>query len=432
MEQNLITQRVIQNNQEYLLGVFKISDILKFTRYTEYTILGFDENNMPITNDKVQRKLNTKKVESISNFLLNDPQAIFPTNIVISIPSHVIDFIEEQNDKNIIIGLKFFVIFEIKNLGNGHYVEIYLSISDGKHRVRGIEFAIKTLSDQIKSKNLFGESLQGESIELIKEKLDNLNNFELPVSFFIDPILEYQAMIFSTINRTQTKVSPDLVYSLFGLTEDDSPQKTALSIVNALNGSTKSPFHKRIRLAGASSKAGKDFYRDGYPILSQATMVKSILYMITKDSSQAEIERVKPRKYFRNNPNAELLFRRYYADNLDTTIIKIINIYFSAVKDIFVDDNNRSFWEIRDSKNKPTNILQTTIGYEALLEVLKRILYLELDDSSRLNIETYKKYLIRAISIDIKDENYPQKYPFMNKTKKIFLEDLSRLIFTKS
>lgn len=54
----LKTQRVLQNNQEFLLGVFNIEDILKFTRYTEYTILGFDENdnNRPITRSEVQRK----------------------------------------------------------------------------------------------------------------------------------------------------------------------------------------------------------------------------------------------------------------------------------------------------------------------------------------------------------------------------------------
>ena len=97
----LVTQRVIQNNQEFLLGVFSIEEILKFTRYTEYTILGFDEenDNKPITKDEVQRKLNPSKINSIVNFLLNDPLAIFPTNIVISIPNHVIEDIVEENDE---------------------------------------------------------------------------------------------------------------------------------------------------------------------------------------------------------------------------------------------------------------------------------------------------------------------------------------------
>lgn len=431
MGQILNTYRVSQNNQEYLLGIFKISEILKFTRYTEYTILGFDENNLPITNKNVQRKLNSNKVEAISKFLQNDPQAIFPTNIVISIPSHVIDYIEEINEKDVQIGLKSFVHSEITKVEEGKNGDIYLSIIDGQHRVRGIEVAINSLSKQLielQSSSLFEKDT--DLVTILEEKLENLKNFELPVSFFVDPVLEYQAMIFSTINRTQTRVSQDLVYSLFGLTEDDSPQKTALSIVNALNGSAKSPFHKRIRLAGASSKAGKDFYKDGYPILSQATMVKSILYMISKNSSQAETERTKPRKYFRNYPDPELLFRKYYAENQDVTIIKIINTYFLAVRTVFLDDNNLSFWDMRDSANKPTNILQTTIGYEVLLDVLKKILLVECDENRRLDIETYKGYLKRAKQLDIKDENNPKKYPFMNKTKKLFLSELSELIFS--
>lgn len=66
----LKTIRVKQNSQEFLLGVFSIEDILKFTRYTEYTILGFDEenDNRPITRGEVQRKLNSSKVEEIADF----------------------------------------------------------------------------------------------------------------------------------------------------------------------------------------------------------------------------------------------------------------------------------------------------------------------------------------------------------------------------
>lgn len=420
----LHTQKVTQNNQEYLLGVFKIEEILRFTRYTEYTILGFDEENQPITNKQVQRKLNSSKVESIANFLINDPQAIFPTNLVIAIPSHVISSYEEI-DKKITIELDSKVNTEIDKIQKGEVGSVYLSIIDGQHRVRGIEIAIEKLEKTIGEESISID----DSSDSLHDKLQGLKDLELPVAFFIDPVLEYQAMIFSTINRTQTKVSQDLVYSLFGLTEDDSPQKTALNIVNALNGAKKSPFYKRIRLAGAtSSKAAKDFYKDGYPILSQATMVKSILYMITKNSNEAEIERNKSRRYFEKHPNSDLLFRKYYANNQDAEIMKILYAYFSAIKNVFEDQNGDSYWEMKGASNKPTNILQTTIGYEALLELLKRILPL-LNENQRFEEGSYKIYLSRAVSLDIKDDNDPKKYPFMNKTKKIFIKDLSDLIF---
>jgi hypothetical protein len=214
---------------------------------------------------------------------------------------------------------------------------------------------------------------------------------------------------------------------LFGLTEDDSPQKTALNIVNALNGAPKSPFYKRIRLAGSTtSKAAKEFYKDGYPILSQATMVKSILYMITT-KNDSEVERNKSRKYLQKNPNPELVFRKYYADNQDSYIIKIIYQYFIAIQESFTDNNGNSFWDNKEEHNKPTNVLQTTIGYEALLNILKQIL-LTNSDENLFDKQLYKKYLEKARSINILDE----KYTFTTKTKKILTDDLNNLIFNKA
>jgi DGQHR domain-containing protein len=423
MEIILNTQKVTQNSQEYLLGIFKISEVLRFARYTEYTILGFDDDNLPITNKQVQRKLNSAKVESIAKFLINDSQAIFPTNIVLAIPNGIIDSYEEQKENNIILTLDSKVEDEINKCDKGEDGNIFISIIDGQHRIRGIEVAIEKLEKAIEKK----ESLYDISNDLLADKLAKLKEIEISVAFFIDPVLEYQAMIFSTINRTQTKVSQDLVYSLFGLTEDDSPQKTALNIVNALNGSQKSPFYKRIRLAGSTtSKVAKDFYKDGYPILSQATMVKSILYMITT-KNDAEVERNKSRKYLQKNPNPELVFRKYYADNQDSDIIKIIYQYFTAIQEIFTDKSGNSFWDNKEQHNKPTNVLQTTIGYEALLNILKQILLIS-KDKYLFDKQLYKNYLEKAKSIDIMDE----KYTFTTKTKKMLTDDLSNLIFNET
>jgi DGQHR domain-containing protein len=419
----LNTRKVSQNSQEYLLGIFKISEVLRFARYTEYTILGFDDENLPITNKQVQRKLNSAKVESIAKFLINDSQAIFPTNIVLAIPNGIIDSYEEKEENNIILTLDSKVEDEIEKRDKGEDGNIFISIIDGQHRIKGIEAAIEKLEKAIEKK----EPLYDISNDLLADKLAKLKEIEISVAFFIDPVLEYQAMIFSTINRTQTKVSQDLVYSLFGLTEDDSPQKTALNIVNALNGTPKSPFYKRIRLAGSTtSKAAKEFYKDGYPILSQATMVKSILYMITT-KNDAEVERNKSRKYLQKNPNPELVFRKYYADNQDSDIIKIIYQYFTAIQETFTDKSCNSFWDNKEQQNKPTNVLQTTIGYEALLKILKQILLIN-QDKDLFNKQLYKNYLEKAKSIDITDE----KYTFTTKTKKMLTDDLSNLIFNET
>ena len=88
-------------------------------------------------------------------------------------------------------------------------------------------------------------------------------------------------MVFSTINRTQKKVSADLVSSLFGLNTGDTPQKTALQIVLSLNGHESSPFYKRIKLYGGS------YSKQISPPLSQSAMVNSITKLICEKSERS-------------------------------------------------------------------------------------------------------------------------------------------------
>lgn len=435
----LATQRVSQNNQEFLLGVFNIEDILKFTRYTEFTILGFDENdnNKPITRNEVQRKLIPAKVNSIVDFLMNDPLAIFPTNLVISIPNHIIvEQIENEVSGIVDIILDSKVFTEINKIDNKINGDIYLSIIDGQHRIKGIENTIAYLKKEIKINEDYvrtanNPELYSKKIIDLRKKLNSINSIELPVTFFIDPVLEYQAMIFSTINRTQTKVPPDLVYSLFGLSKGDSPQKTVLNIVNTLNGRENSPFYKRIRLAGSGSKEAKLFYKEGNPVLSQATVVKAILAMICENKREEEIARHKERNYFLTNASKNLSFRKYYANDEDTRIVRILFSYFTAVKNVFKFDNI-SLWDFPENDTrKPTNILQTTIGFIALLDILKVILK-NINEIENDKVDTYEEILRLAYQIDFIDNNNPKKYPFANKTKNLLYNDIGSKIWGDS
>lgn len=434
----LKTQRVEQNNQEFLLGIFCIKDILKFTRHTEYTILGFDEenDNKPITKKEVQRKLIPSKVNSIVDFLIHDPLAIFPTNLVISIPNHVIS--EQMYDEVTgwyKIHLEDKVYSEVEKIDSGMTGDIYLSIIDGQHRVRGIEKTISYLKEEIilceKMLRVSKKTKEyTKKLSELKLKLNSINEIQLPVSFFIDPVLEYQAMIFSTINRTQTKVPPDLVYSLFGLTKSDSPQKTALNIVNTLNGKENSPFHKRIRLAGSGTKEAKLFYKGGNPVLSQATFVRAVLNMICANTQEQDIARHKDRKYLLSNPNKELPFRKYYGSNNDERIIRIIFSFFKAVKKVFTS-GGISLWEFKENNTrKPTNILQTTVGFLALMEILKLSLKV-INEEDNDRIESYYNLLKLAEDLDFIDNNEPKKYPFANKTKNIIIFDIRNKIFVE-
>jgi hypothetical protein len=114
IDNKIIGIPVSQNKQEFIVGVFKISQILKFTKYTERLIVGFDERNMPIYNNHIQRKVENSRIEQIADFLIKDPEATFPTNIVLSIPAQAIES-QKNNNGFIEIILNENVFKEIKN-----------------------------------------------------------------------------------------------------------------------------------------------------------------------------------------------------------------------------------------------------------------------------------------------------------------------------
>ena len=418
MDNIISAKKVIQNNQEFLLGVFKFSQISNFTKYTERLIVGYkdvDENErifddqkqiVPDYNPQIQRKTNNAKVEKIADFLINDPTAMFPTNIVISIPKQVIDENIIDADGNATIKLNRIVKEElIKENG-----DVFLTIIDGQHRIKGIERAIERLNEAILNSI---DEIERKKSTLVLKRLQDL---ELIVTFFIDPILEYQAMIFSTINKTQTKVPENLVFSLFGLTKDDTPQKTALEVVLALNGLEKSPFYNRIKLVGGSYKRSEDIP------LSQATMVKSILFNICKNQRESEIERNNKREALTHNPN-KLPFRPYYASNNDKMIVRIMYSYFSAVRDTLTNADNKSFWELGSTSK--VNILQTNVGFQALMKLLSKILESANEDEKDKK-SFYSKYLEKVKNIDFEDES---AYPFTSKSINLLYNDLIKEAF---
>jgi DGQHR domain-containing protein len=421
MSYKIETFNIKQNNQGFLLGIFKMSDLRNFVRFTERIVIEFDENNRPIYNDDIQRKISPSKVEGIADFLIHDIDAFFPTNVVVSIPSTAIEELQEIDDKHTNIYLKDSVIREnLKADG-----DIYITIIDGQHRIAGIERAIKKTLDEIRTfESLIRTSKESEKYtnEIVARHklLRKLESFEIVVSFFIDPTLEYQAMIFSTINRTQTKVSEDLVYSLFGLSKEDSPQKTALEVVLALNATESSPFFNRIKLSGAK------YQKSGIPPLSQAAMVKSILYWITPNLRQAEIEKNKKRDYLLEKKfDTFLPFRKYYGNGQDEKIIIIVNNFFKAVKIVFKNADGESFWDIEKTAY---NVLQTTVGYQALMQILSELL-LVCEEEQRFDFAYYCSKLQLAVGIDFEDAEEPKKFPFTSKTINILYNEIGKPIF---
>lgn len=424
---NLINNKIIgfpifQNQQDFIVGKFSISQIFKFTRYTSRILNSFDEEGKPLYNNEIQREIENPRANKIADFLIEDPEATFPTNIVLHIPKEAI---EEQKEHQNFVEIKIKQqVFEELNKANG---DIYITVIDGQHRVRGIEIALKRIKDEIN--NLISDinkypskiDLQ-EKLAFKKQRLSDLEKIELVVSFFIDKTIEYQAMIFSTINRTQKRVSQSLVYDLFGLDLDDTPQKTAIQAIIALNGHKTSPFYNRIKFYGG------DYSNDYSPPLSQATMAKSIVNLISENLRESERDRNRKRNELKTRTpgsNKFLPFRKYYANNQDEYISDIMFYYFNCVKSTFKNEQGISYWDFRDSTLKPTNILQTTVGYEALLNILVDILEKEkLTEFNSINVFT--PFLDKCKKIDFGNTNL---YTFNNRGKKILYLSMSLAIW---
>lgn len=414
---------VIQNKQDFVIGVFPIKKILEFTKYTERLITGYDENEEPIYNKQIQRFVENQRVQKIADFLTLDPDASFPTNIVLHIPKQVIKAQEKKD------GLLHIVLDEkVFNGMSKDDGDVFITIIDGQHRIKGIEEAIDRLGKVIDN---LGKTIRVNNSKNLQKKLDfaiqrlnDLRDIELVVSFFIDKSLEYQAMIFSTINRTQKRVSADLVSSLFGLDTGDTPQKTALQVVLSLNGHPSSPFYKRIKLYGG------DYSNKVSPPLSQATMVKSIVSLISENLREAEKDRYLNRKeltYRSSGSNKSLPFRKYYANNKDAIISDILFFYFKTVKETFRDSNGNLCWNYNNNK-KTDNILQTSVGYEALLKILVDILTNSDFNEEKINETYFSSFLCKAINIDFSDQ---KTFPFSTKGKNILYLTLSINIWKK-
>ena len=137
------------------------------------------------------------------------------------------------------------------------------------------------------------------------------------------------------------------------------------------------------------------------------------------------LNKSRDRKDLKVNISDDFPFRKYYANDRDTLILDIMYSYFKAVQKTFQRDE-ASLWDFETIETKPTNILHTAVGYQALLDILKDILKKVKTDDERDKIATYKSYLQKADHINVSDN---ARYPFTSKSKRIFYLDLSLAIW---
>ncbi|MBP7359632.1 MAG: DGQHR domain-containing protein [Prevotella sp.] len=228
------------------------------------------------SNDGVQRDLNPKRVKEIADYCI-DTDSTFPTSIIISVTDQ--EHFRITNEQ-IEIDEEFYI-------GN---------VIDGQHRLAGI-------------------------IESKKESV-----FELPVVFMYNLTIEEQAYVFSIINSKQTKVNPSLIYDLFGIAIERSPQKISHEIARALNQNPSSPFYMRLKMLGRKEPD------QNMATISQGTFVDFLLKMIyiPRESQYKRFKVSTELNHIDNMP-----FRELYIEKQDATILKIIFNCFNALKTTF-------------------------------------------------------------------------------------------------
>lgn len=251
----------------------------------------------------IQRQLSPQRQQQIKNYI-STFDATFPNTFIISIKS------------------------EDTLLHEGGLLEVRASekvgnIIDGQHRLSGFTAL-------------------------------NWDGFDLITSIFIDLPIEDQAMVFATINLKQTKVNASLVYDLFEETTFRSPEKTCHNISKSLNQEQDSPFYHQIKPLGKREPEyeGK---------LTQATFVRCLLRHVCKTPEAIRDLFKRGQKPDPKDPrNMGCLFWKFFCEEKDFAILKVMTNYFKAVASVFADD-----W---CSANSPLN---RTIGYGALMRLLE-------------------------------------------------------------
>lgn len=249
----------------------------------------------------VQRDDSRKRITEITRYC-DDPDATFPTPIILSVSSDDVSFSDDR-----------YVEFIDK--------EKYAEVLDGQHRIKGLKESNK------------------------------ISEFSLPIVFVINATEEQKAYIFSIINSKQTRVSPSLIFDLFDIVESRGPQKTCHEIARILNSNSNSPFFNRLKMLGKGGSI--------YASLSQGTFVKRLLQLITKSPDDLVI-RIKNKSVLEVE---DVPFSKYFIEDKDEVILKIIVNIFGAVKKVFPDE-----WD-----NPKEFILSKAIGYSAIMLAYPRI-----------------------------------------------------------
>jgi hypothetical protein len=109
-------------------------------------------------------------------------------------------------------------------------------------------------------------------------------------------------------------------------------------------------------------------------------------------------------------------------------IVRILYAFFSAVRNIFKDENDKPFWDL-DVADREVNVLQTNVGFQALLKVLVDLLRV-ISEDKKDDRKNYEQILHACSTLNVADQGEIKRYPFTSSTISVLYEDILRLIDT--
>ena len=267
----------------------------------------------------IQRPLSVKRIDEIGQYV-NTLDATFPAGIILAVESF------EDEDKTVRN-----VFYKAGKLYLRRDYKI-AKVLDGQHRIEGLRAFNKANG-----------------------------RFDVIVTVFVDADIEQQALIFATINKSQTKVNKSLVYDLFDFAKNRSPEKTCHNIAILLNKKENSPFKNKIKILGTADD-------EGVETLTQATFVEGLMQYITNDPlADRDFLKRNPSKKLPTPLNVEpkkLFLRQWFRNEEDEKIARLLWNYFEAVQ---------KRWPTAWNTPEEGIVLCRSTGFIALMRLFKDV-----------------------------------------------------------
>lgn len=321
----------------------------------------------------VQRKMDPTRQKEISRYLL-DPDATFPTPIIVSCYPYLAEVNEVGSEITLFPKIPDPVTQEgeekddVSGIGSDEMQTTLEGPSSKQHEVAKAR----------KLEGKFGEVLDGQhrlrGIErFVKEHgAAAMADFAMPIVFMLELAPKDKAYVFSVINDNQRPVSSSLIFDLFDLAEDRSPQRTCHEIARLFNDDHDGPFRNCLKMLGKQ--------RVNTELLTQGSFAKYVMTLISKHPDKDQIA-LKRGESLSEDPSCPL--RKYFIANSDGLIVKILRNYFIAVRQEF-----RMEWDVSPEEY----ILRKTVGFAALIRAFA-VIWPAIESSGNAMPENFAPYV---------------------------------------